>query len=142
MKRVLVIEDGREYEELARAFFSDVAITRAGDGGAALRDAANADCFLVDLRFDRLAIDALLGDLGDVAQRLFGGDRNRALRHLQDQQGVYILRALRQSGHAQRAVFVHDFSTRRLANLRALYGDVAAVPSFDVEPLRACLGIP
>jgi hypothetical protein len=37
-------------------------------------------------------------------------------------------------------VFVHDFPPRRLANLRRLYGLVAAVPSFDAAAIVRELG--
>ena len=57
----------------------------------------------------------------------------------QDQQGALVLGALREAGFPQRAVFVHDFPPRRLANLRALYGDVHAVPSFDAAAIRSAL---
>ena len=81
----------------------------------------------------------LIGDLAATAERLFAGDRARALRHLQDQQGVLILAELRKAGHTQPAVFVHDFPARRLDNLRRLYGDVRAVPNFDASALRSAL---
>ena len=140
MKRLLVIEDGDEYTSFVEALLADdVLADTARTGEEALAKAAAAAVLLVDLRFDRVAGPALLGELGDVAQGLFGGDRARAARHLQDQQGLYILRALRERGHRQRAIFVHDFSPRRLANLRAMYGDVEAVPGFDAAAIRALL---
>jgi len=136
----MVIEDGDEYTSFADALLADVATTETvHSGGEALDKAATAEVFLVDLRFDRAAPGALVGELDAVSRELFGGDRTRAARHLQDQQGLYILRALRAAGHAQRAIFVHDFSPRRLANLRVLYGDVAAVPGFDAAALRRLL---
>jgi hypothetical protein len=142
MKRLLVIEDGDEYTAFARALLADrFAILTARSAAAALEQAGQADLFLVDLRFERTEHAALVGDLDQISAELFGGDRRRALRHAQDQQGIYILRALRAHGHAQRAVFVHDFPTRRLENLRSLYGDVDATPSFELGPLRRALGV-
>jgi CheY-like chemotaxis protein len=143
MKRVLVIEDGTEYAEFARLFLGpSFAVTAAQSASEALRRAAAEpfDVLLIDLRFDRAPADVLAGDLEDTAQRLFAGDRARALRHLQDQQGVLILAELRQAGHAQPAVFVHEFPGRRLANLRRLYGEIRTVPTFDASALRAALG--
>lgn len=68
MRRALVIEDGTEYQSFALALLADtLIIDRAGDGEEALRKAANADCFLVDLRFDRLEPAALIGDLARIA---------------------------------------------------------------------------
>lgn len=142
-RRLLVIEDGHEYAEFARLFLSDVYAIEAAhsaEGALALLEAHCADVLLVDLRFDRAAPEGLVGDVDETARRLFGGDRARALRHLQDQQGALILGALRAKGHRQRAVFVHDFPSRRLDNLRTLYGDVDAVASFDAAAIRAALG--
>ena len=143
MKRVLVIEDGDEYATFARALLADaVELDVAHSGEEALAKAGAAERFLVDLRFDRLDAARLVGDLEAVGHELFGGDRARSLRHVQDQQGLYILRELRAAGHPQRAVFVHDFPVRRLRNVRGLYGDVAAVPAFDADALRTLLGGP
>lgn len=141
MRRLLVIEDGTEYEEFARLFLGrEFEVRAAHSATEALRLASEVDALLIDLRFDRAPAAALVGDVTSTAERLFAGDRERALRHLQDNQGVLILAALRQAGHTQRAVFVHEFAERRLDNLRGLYGDVQAVPNFDAGTLRRALG--
>jgi len=144
MKRLLVIEDGNEYAEFARLFLSahfhiEVA-QRSVDALACLRGGP-MDALLIDLRFDRAQETDLVGDVKATAERLFGGDRDRALRHLQDQQGVLILAELRAAGFGQRAVFIHEFLPRRMENLRRLYGLVFALPSFDsAAVLRALEG--
>lgn len=140
--KLLVIEDGHEYAEFARLFLSDayeIHAAHSADGALALLESHGADVLLVDLRFDRAAPEGLVGDVDETARRLFGGDRARALRHLQDQQGALVLGALRTRGFQQRAVFVHDFPPRRLENLRKLYGDVDAVPSFNAAAIRIAL---
>jgi hypothetical protein len=145
MRRVLLIEDGREYEEFARIFLADACeIIAAHDGAEALAIAARdaIDAFLVDLRFERAPERALLGDVEAIARRLFAGDRIRAVRWLKDQQGTLVLAELRRAGHPQPAVFVHDFPRQRLENLRQLYGDVRAVPGFDAAAIRAALELP
>jgi ActR/RegA family two-component response regulator len=141
MKRLLVIEDGTEYEEFARLFLGrDFEVCAAHSAAEALSlVAAAVHALLIDLRFDRAPAAALVGDVAATAERLFAGDRERALRHLQDNQGVLILAALRQAGHTQRAVFVHEFAERRLENLRRLYGDIHAVTNFDAGALRRVL---
>ncbi len=142
MSRLLVIEDGDEYAEFARVFLADLQIESAhsaADAVAALR-ARDADALLIDLRFDRAASEALVGDVEATAARLFAGDSERALRYLQDEQGTLILAELRAAGFTHRALFVHDFPPRRLANLRRLYGDVDAVPSLDAAAIRRALG--
>lgn len=143
--KVLLIEDGTEYEEFARLFLSDTCVFEAVHSGAEalIRAAATQfDAFLLDLRFERAPEDALSGDVDGVARRLFANDRSRALRWIKDQQGTLVLAELRQAGHHQRAVFVHDFPRERLMNLRRLYGDVRAVPTFDALAIREALGEP
>jgi hypothetical protein len=141
VSRLLVIEDGDEYVEFARVFLADLeveAARSAADALAILRT-RGADALLIDLRFDRAPVEALVGDVAATAARLFGGDEARAQRYLADQQGTLILGALREAGFGQPALFVHDFPARRLANLRRLYGAVAAVPSLDAEAIRRAL---
>ena len=47
----------------------------------------------MDVVFDRTPKETLAGDLGALISR-FGGDRSRAVRHLEENQGFYILDAL------------------------------------------------
>lgn len=142
MRRVLVIEDGEEYLEFARVFLRDFDVfgARSAKDALAALAARGADALLIDLRFDRAAAESLVGDVDGTAARLFAGDRARALRWVADQQGTLILAALRAAGHAQPALFVHDFPPRRLHNLRALYGAVDAVPCLDAAAIRRALG--
>jgi CheY-like chemotaxis protein len=141
MKRLLVIEDGDEYLEFARVFLRpwDAAAARSGAEALAHLSSAPCDALFIDLRFERAEPQSLLGDLDGTAARLFAGNRGRALRHLQDQQGTLILAALREAGHHQPALFVHPFPARRLENLRKLYGAVDAVPGFDAAAISAAL---
>lgn len=141
--RLLVIEDGTEYQEFARMFLSErFEIVPARSGREALRafEGGPIAAMLVDLRFERAAPDDLLGDVTEVARRMFGGDTQRALRWLKDQQGTLVLKRLREAGHTQRAVFVHDFPKDRLLNLRRLYGEVLSVPTFDAAAILEALG--
>lgn len=143
MRRLLVIEDGDEYAEFARLFLGpDFQVCQARSAAEALHVLATEppDVLLFDLRFDRTPAATLVGDLSATAQRLFAGDEARALRYLQDQQGVLILGELRAAGHQQPAVFVHEFPPRRLDNLRRMYGDVTALPGFDAAALRLAMG--
>lgn len=140
MPVLLVIEDGPEYEEFARLFLAErYAIVAARSAAAALARAPEADALLIDLRFERARPEDLIGDAEDAARRLFAGDVERARRWLKEQQGTLILGALREAGHAQPAVFVHDFAPRRLENLNKLYGRVGAVPGFDARAILATL---
>lgn len=137
MALLLVIEDGDEYEEFARLFLADrFVVVTAHTAREALEVAARGvEAMLIDLRFERARDEDLIGDVAGTAARLFAGDTARAARWLKEQQGTLILAALRDAGHAQPAVFVHDFPPRRLANLAKLYGKVSAVPSFDAAAI-------
>lgn len=139
--RLLIIEDGAEYAEFARLFLAEYEVLRArscAEAHEVLRE-AGAEALLIDLRFDRAPAEVLVGDLAQTAARLFAGDRERALRYLEEQQGTLILAELRARGHHQPALFIHDFPRRRIDNLRRLYGAVDAVPSFDAAVLRRAL---
>jgi CheY-like chemotaxis protein len=142
MRRLLVVEDGNEYTEFARLFlgghFHIVVAQRAADALTCLRS-EQVDALLIDLRFDRAVEADLVGDVQVTANRLFAGDRARALRHVQDQQGVLILAELRAAGFRQRAIFIHEFLPRRMENLRRLYGPVGALPTFDCAALLRAL---
>ena len=146
--RLLLIEDGHEYGEFARHFLAERFEIVAAHSGAEARARLEAsrgdasgriDALLVDLRFERARTEDLVGDLPDLARRMFAGDLERARRWAKDQQGTLILAELRKAGFAQRAVFVHDFPPDRLANLRKLYGEVRAVPGFDAEAIAVAL---
>ncbi|RLB53724.1 MAG: hypothetical protein DRJ42_11160 [Deltaproteobacteria bacterium] len=145
MKRLLVIEDGHEYEEFARLFLADafsiVASHSSEQALAALAD-ASFDAVLLDLRFDRTPAADLTGDIPGTAERLFAGDTARALRYIKEQQGTLVLAQLREAGCDVPVVFVHDFPARRLHNLRRMYGAVAAVPTFDAAAILRALGAP
>jgi hypothetical protein len=139
MRRLLVIEDGDEYLEFARVFLRGWELASARSGAEALARAPAADALFIDLRFERAQPETLVGDLDGTAARLFAGNRGRALRHLQDQQGTLILATLREAGHLQPALFVHPFPAKRLQNLRQLYGAVDAVPGFDAAAIESAL---
>lgn len=144
--RVLVVEDGHEYIlNLERFLALDFAFTRAGDGpeALALLQATPFDAAFLDMRFDRA--EALLGDLDELVER-FAGDGGRARRFLEDNQGTYILAALRAAGHGLAAVFSYDFDgePRRFRNLQVRYGplsylsDAAGPAEIRAALLRAC----
>lgn len=140
--RLLVLEDGSEYVEFARAFLGDAFVVEVARSAAEALEAlarGPVAALLVDLRFDRVDRAALVGDVPAIAERWFAGDRERAERYVVDQQGALVLAELRARGCDARAVFVQDFPRKRLENLRALYGRVDAVPSFDAERMRALL---
>ncbi len=146
--RVLVIEDGEEYTRTLTRFCADVFdFTRAGDGPEALALIAAAletrpfDRVFLDMRFDRVSPAVLLGDIAATAER-FNGDPNRARQFLEDNQGSYILAALRAAGHDLPVVFSHDFNAepKRWASLERMYAPVCYLPdNASADTIRAAL---
>lgn len=142
--RVLVIEDGEEYSRLLGRFLADgFSFVRAGDGPAALEllEEQTFDALFLDMRFDRAARDRLLGDPDEAAAR-FGGDPERARRFLEDNQGTYILAALREAGVALPVVFSYDFDgePRRWRNLQQAWGPLSYLSdNAGPDQIRAAL---
>ncbi len=125
--RVLVVEDGYEYiTNLERFLSQDFELVRAGDGPEALERLAGErfDVLFLDMRFDRA--ERLLGEDPELLRR-FAGDAVRARRFLEDNQGTYILAALRSQGCRLPALMSYDFDgePRRFQNLVRLHGPVA-----------------
>lgn len=107
---ILIIEDGHEYSDTLQRFVGDQARwTRAGSGPAALSLLGEQafDAVYLDMRFDRIDDNELLGDLAATIQRT--GDRARAVHYLQENQGAIILSALRRAGHALPVLFSYNF---------------------------------
>ncbi len=129
--RILVIEDGHEYTETLHRFLADgFTWARAGSGPQALaRLHEGWDAVFLDMRFDRTPEAELLGDVAEVADR-FNGDPIRARRFLADQQGLYILAAIRNAGCAVPVLFSHDFdgAPQRWARLARRYAPVDYLP--------------
>jgi hypothetical protein len=134
---LLVIEDGDDYTTFAKLFLSDrfqpVCAKSLRD---ALPHAKQAVAILLDLRFDLSPQEDLIGDIVEVSNKLFGGDANRALSYLKENQGILILAELRKQNCHAPALIINDLPARRLANLRSLYGKVAAVPDFDANSMK------
>jgi len=112
---VLIVEDGDEYLENLSRFVAGPSYVQAHSGAEAIEILASSDIDLIylDMRFDRIPTADLLGDHA-AATREHNGDPIRAWRHLQMNQGLYILDALRREGHGQLPVILaYDFSRER-----------------------------
>jgi hypothetical protein len=126
-RTVLVIEDGTEYTDAFRNLAatdaaSPIELVRAGDFEEARRALAEraVDAVFVDVVFDRIAPEKLVGDWEGPIRR-FGGDRRRAERHLVENQGFYLLNELAPLLPGEIPVVIaYDFSVEpeRLAALR------------------------
>lgn len=127
MERVLVVEDGFEYiNNLTRFLGADFSFERAGDGHDALEKLSGGgfSAIFLDMKFDRA--ERLLGDLEQV-QRRFAGDEARATRFLENNQGTYVLAAIREADVSLPVVFSYDFDSepRRFRNLHRRYAPLS-----------------
>jgi hypothetical protein len=109
---VLVVEDGDEYLTNLTTFVAEgVEYRQAKSGGQAVEmiAAEEPDLVYLDMRFDRTPIEELLGDMVQLTGR-FNGDIGRARRFQQDNQGLFILRALRDAGYRRPVILSYDFA--------------------------------
>ncbi|MCB9674646.1 MAG: hypothetical protein H6737_05975 [Alphaproteobacteria bacterium] len=130
--RVLVIEDGSEYTETLSRFLPDgFDWVRAGSGpeGLAQLGVGGFDAVFLDMRFDRVPQDQLLGDVEATADR-FNGDPVQARQFLEDHQGLFVLAALREAGHSIPVLLSYDFDAepRRWAKLVEKHAPVDYLP--------------
>ena len=128
---VLVIEDGDEYLENLTRFVQGPRYLQAHCGKEAVEIMLNdkVDVVYLDMRFDRIPHAELLGD-HDAVTREHNGDPVRAWKYLMNNQGLYILAALKAAGFAHFPVIVaYDFSKepRRFENLRKSYPNLVWV---------------
>lgn len=136
--RILVVEDGFEYTETLQRFLPEgFTWERAGSGPAALERLATSsfEALFLDMRFDRVPEDQLLGDLAATADR-FNGDPVQARQFLEDHQGNYVLAALREAGHMIPVLLSYDFEgePRRWERLSAAYAPVDYLPDNASPP--------
>ncbi len=145
-RTVLVVEDGTEYTDAFRSLAASdsgdsVELLRAGDGAEARRILAErrVDALFLDVVFDRTSAERLLGNLEDVIRR-FGGDRQRAERHLAENQGFYLFNELAPLLPEKiPVVLAYDFSAEpeRLAALRERCSQLSGIT--DGAPISALL---
>lgn len=141
---ILIVEDGDEYRDTLTRFVPGPRYQQVRSAAAAI-DALRAGAVslvYLDMRFDRVPRDTLCGDAAQVAAARFGGDTERAWRHLQDQQGLYVLRALDDAGFGHLPVILsYDFTHEpgRYAALRRRYPNLRwvgdAVTAAEVRAL-------
>ncbi|MCK9523721.1 MAG: hypothetical protein M0R76_11885 [Proteobacteria bacterium] len=130
--RVLIVEDGDEYLENLRRFVIGPHYLQAHSGDEAIARLSREpiDILYLDMRFDRIPTADLMGDL-DAATREHNGDSLRALRFLQNNQGLFILEGLRRAGFGHVPVILsYDFSRepKRWIHLKGIHPSLAWVP--------------
>ena len=136
--KVLVVEDGFEYSQLLERFLSEgFAWSRAGSGPEALNmlRAQSYDALFLDMRFDRIAQELLFGDLKEVADR-FNGDPLQARTFLQNNQGNFILNAIREADCKLPVLMSYDFDAepRRWGHIKEKFAPVAYLEGNATPP--------
>ena len=131
-KVVLIVEDGDEYLDNLTRFVPGPQYVQAksGDGAVAVLRREAVDILYLDMRFDRIPRTDLLGD-HVKATRDHNGDPLRALRFLQNNQGLFILEKLRSENFIHVPVILaYDFSRegRRFEHLKKLHPSLNWVP--------------
>lgn len=129
---VLIVEDGDEYLENLSRFVPGPRYLQAHSGAAALDLLRRepVDLVYLDMRFDRIAREDLLGDHAALT-REHGGDGSRAWRFLQNNQGLFVLDALWQAGfRSVPVILAYDFGgeERRWKHLAESYPTLTWVP--------------
>lgn len=142
---VLIVEDGDEYLQNLSRFVPGPRYVQAHSGGEALSLLARerVDLVYLDMRFDRIPSGDLLGDHA-AATREHNGDPVRAWRYLANNQGLYILDALRQGGHRLPVILAYDFSRepQRFRHLQRSYSPLTWVAdAVRPEEIRARLDL-
>ncbi len=140
---ILIVEDGHEYHEAFTRFLGgEFRFMRVGNGHEAL-SALPGDFKLVflDMCFDRVPDEALLGDVNALASSM-NADWDRARRFVQENQGAFILAELRRHGCRLPVVMSHDFQDepRRWRNLERLRRPLYFLPdNASPEEIQALL---
>lgn len=138
---VLVVEDGDEYLTNLTTFVSEgIRYRQAKSGARACEMLAEElpDLVFLDMRFDRTPVEELLGDMVQLTGR-FNGDIGRARRFQQDNQGLFILRALRDAGFRGPVILSYDFGAeeKRFAALSAKDPALHYCPDYaDAKTIR------
>ena len=130
--KILIVEDGDEYLDNLSRFVPGPEYIQAHSGAQAIEllQAHRVQLIYLDMRFDRIPERQLLGDLDEVTRDL-NGDAIRARRHLQNNQGLFILEALRGAGWDHLPVILaYDFSAerRRYDHLKKIHPSLRWVP--------------
>lgn len=141
---VLIIEDGDEYLESLSRFVPGPNYAQVHTGREALASLQRepADVIYLDMRFDRIPAADLLGDLEGATAR-HNGSAERAQRYLANNQGLFILEALRTAGLSHIPVLLsYDFSNERarFSKLSQRHPNLSWIPdAISPEEIRARL---
>ena len=141
---VLVVEDGDEYLTNLSTFVAEgFGYRQAHSGIDACRMVREQvpDLVYLDMRFDRTPEGELLGNMVELVAR-FNGDVARARRFQQDNQGLFVLRALRETGFTGPVILSYDFGPeeRRFRSLSARDPALFYCPDYaDATTIRTAI---
>ena len=131
-RTVLIVEDGNEYLENLSRFVQGPRYLQSHDGRSAveLLKHERVDLLYLDMRFDRIELPLLLGDHA-AAKAEHNQDTNKAWKYLQNNQGLFILEAVRKAGFVGvPVVLAYDFSReeKRFGHLKRVHPSLNWVP--------------
>jgi CheY-like chemotaxis protein len=141
---VLVVEDGDEYITNLQTFVSTgfrYRQARSGNDACRMIEERVPDLIYLDMRFDRTPEEDLLGSMVELTAR-FNGDVGRARRFQQDNQGLFVLRALREAGFRGPVILSYDFGPeeRRFKALSARDPALHYCPDYaDATTIRTAI---
>jgi CheY-like chemotaxis protein len=129
---ILIIEDGDEYRANLSRFVRGYTYLQAHNGQDALEilQSTQVDLIYLDMRFDRIPKEHLMGDHAQITQDQ-NGDPMRGWTYLANNQGLYILAHLRAHDFGDLPVIVaYDFSReqQRFEHLVRLHPNLNWVP--------------
>ena len=129
---VLIVEDGNEYLDNLSRFVPGPKYLQAHNAIETLNllQHETVDLVYMDMRFDRIPEQDLVGDF-EQAVRQMNGDTAKAWRNLQNNQGLYIMDRLKHAGHGDIPIILaYDFSReeRRFQFLTKSYPNLGWVP--------------
>lgn len=142
--RVLVVEDGDEYLTNLTTFVAEgmeYVQAKSGEQACSFAREVDPDLVYLDMRFDRIPDEDLIGDFVQLTGR-FNGDVSRARRFQQDNQGLFILRALREAGFVMPVILSYDFSgeEKRFAALSGKDPGLSYCPDYaDAKAIRLAI---
>ncbi len=122
---ILIIEDGDEYLDNLSRFVPGPVYCQSKSGNEAIRILGKKTVHLIylDMRFDRIPPENLVGDHAAITKKE-NNDENRAWRYMQNNQGLFILDALKKADCLEIPVILaYDFSqeTQRFEHLKRIY---------------------
>jgi DNA-binding NarL/FixJ family response regulator len=143
---VLVVVDGDEYLTNLTTFVAEgmsYAQAKSGEQACRMARELRPDVIYLDMRFDRIREEDLMGDFVQLTGR-FNGDVARARRFQQDNQGLFILRALREAGFRGPVILSYDFSgeEKRFAALSGKDPALSYCPDYaDAKAIREAIRV-